>query len=359
MPRTPKRFLIDGMTSIHPIEAARVAGIYTLEFSNGDVYVGQSVDVADRFTQHVHGGSHHAPWSDAIAITIDPCSRADLNRREWDTIRQQQRLGAHLRNRTFNFGFEGRSPLDDYIEPEDQKHWACSDASFDVASFRAAASDPRGALRLDSSAVGRLPWPWAKTDEDVTLAGAAIWDLATVIERIPDAVRQERRYWTVSDSPRTAGGRLLTLSVGALEMLYVPTNPAFVERTLEGRTCTLSVINLPAGSITDESGRVGTGIAPFLQELDATVVRHHGYKLVDVDALEIPTGHLHELFERPEIGDAFSAMCLNLMRKNQSGLFRRWHAHDLALAAYEEIAENPQRDRAAAVRSRRDAADGR
>lgn len=61
------------LESVAPLFREERCGIYILEFSNGDRYVGQAKDVTRRFAQHRHGGKHHPPWPDIVSL--ETCNR--------------------------------------------------------------------------------------------------------------------------------------------------------------------------------------------------------------------------------------------------------------------------------------------
>ncbi|WP_081751520.1 GIY-YIG nuclease family protein [Corynebacterium vitaeruminis] len=86
-----RRFELRGATSLASILEGGHTGIYILEFANGERYVGQSVDVRSRFTQHVHG-SGHKPWTDVTAFAFLDVPAADLNRVERLIIETQRGL---------------------------------------------------------------------------------------------------------------------------------------------------------------------------------------------------------------------------------------------------------------------------
>ena len=60
------------------------------------------------------------------------------------------------------------------------------------------------------------------------------------------------------------------------------------------------------------------------------------YRIGPVDRLAVPTGLLGQALDQPEILQGVRKLCLDLMRSNQSGIFRRWHSRELTRRAYEE-----------------------
>lgn len=66
----------------------------------------------------------------------------DLNELALQIITSQKGEGYSLRNKTFNFGFEGPSQLDEAIPIIDQLHWENDDSDYDLADIRHAADRP-------------------------------------------------------------------------------------------------------------------------------------------------------------------------------------------------------------------------
>ena len=216
-------------SSFAPFIQGRSSGIYIVEFTNGQRYVGQTVNFVGRFHTHIRGSSHHEPWDDIARLMIMDAQPNELDELELQSIARQKDEGYSLRNKTFNFGFEGPSELDRAIPIIDQLHWANGDDDYDIADIRQAADRAlEGETKLHKSSIGRGPWMQESTDDETwpTVANAVCADLGAVIARaIPEAVELESIYWTVSDYTNTVGGRLATLNVGSVEVLYIPREP--------------------------------------------------------------------------------------------------------------------------------------
>jgi hypothetical protein len=72
------------------------------------------------------------------------------------TLFRSKKAGYSLRNKVFNFGFEGPSRLDSDISVEEQLHWANGDSDYDIADIRDAADRPvDGQTKLHQSAEGQ------------------------------------------------------------------------------------------------------------------------------------------------------------------------------------------------------------
>ena len=130
--RSFERWELPDATTIAPLfAAAGRCGIYVLEFTNGERYVGQAKNIVSRYAQHRHGSDQHEPWTDVTAIRFCAVPEGDLDLVERETIRQQA-LQAPLRNKTHNHGHWQPTPLDQFVEPDQQRHWATGQPQYDV-----------------------------------------------------------------------------------------------------------------------------------------------------------------------------------------------------------------------------------
>src|SRR5699024_8470620 len=220
-----------------------------------------------------------------------------------------------------------------------QLHWANGDSDYDITDIRRAADRPvDGQTKLHKSPEGRQPWLNEPAADDTwpTVANAVCADLGAVIARaIPEAVELESIYWTVSDYPNTVGGRLATLNVGSVEVLFTTRKPYdLVRDRKQNVTIHCSRLNMAAGTVVRD-GELLTHwkeSAPFITSL----VAQPNYAIGPVDNVAIPTGLVGQALDHPDILRGVREFCLNLMRSGQSGMFRRWHSRELARRAYEE-----------------------
>lgn len=330
---------VQDRSSFAPFVQGRRSGIYIFEFTNGQHYVGQTKNFARRFPAHLRGSSHHPPWNDITRLMLMDAHPADLDALEAHFIKNYKEKGYSLRNKVFNFGFEGPSRLDGDVPIIEQEHWANGVSDYDIADIRKAADRPlEGQTKLHRSSEGQQPWLNA-TDVDETwptVADAVCADLGEVIARaIPEAVELESIYWTVSDYPSTVGGRLATLNVGVVEVLYI-SRAAFTLTRVDGTPTDvhLSALNMTSGTLTE-----GGLVQQRWQENSPVIpsfIDQPEYRIGPVDRLAVPTGFIGQALDHPEILQGVRKLCLDLMRANQSGLFRRWHSRELARRAYEE-----------------------
>lgn len=334
-----RSFDVRELESIAPLFREERCGIYILEFSNGDRYVGQAKDVTRRFAQHRHGGNHHPSWPDIIRLEFSAVPECDLDVVEKMTIQIQRAHGHRLRNKTWNFDFSGPSVLDEWLPPIRQVHWASGDVAIDRSAIEQAASRKAGPIpRLFTTKHGLAPWAFNTGDETWTVADSVTADCASIIEILPNPVELEGEYWTLSDYPNTSGGRFATLITGSLELIYFPR----VLEDLDSKRCSIKTpcahLNLPPGSLFTDGGDWNPELPDetFSWFIDAGRAK---YPMTQVDQLVVPIGFVKPLVQIDYLRNAVRQISLTLMRKGPSSMFRRWHCRELARRTYELIAE--------------------
>ncbi|MBL8229785.1 MAG: GIY-YIG nuclease family protein [Bryobacterales bacterium] len=92
-------------------------GIYVLAFSDGELYIGQSVDIVKRFSQHrrVH--------QDIAAIRFKIVPESGLDSAERNLIETCERKGFRLRNITFSSLPPTESDFDLVMSHDEQARW--------------------------------------------------------------------------------------------------------------------------------------------------------------------------------------------------------------------------------------------
>ncbi|MGW0506865.1 GIY-YIG nuclease family protein [Micromonospora sp. NPDC003241] len=206
------RLRVEGLNSIAHLvsRAAGRCGVYELTFADGERYVGQAVDVVSRF------GAHRKTWPDIVEIAFQRVPHDRLDDVERRQIRAREGAGVHLRNVVHTTGRTGVSDLDALIPPERQRSWLSDDQPHRVR-LDDRPDDP--VLRRRT----RLRFDRLRADPRFTAELARL--VGTYLRRtMPAPELTELSYWSLSALPSTGAGsypRLLTLSVYALETLYV------------------------------------------------------------------------------------------------------------------------------------------
>lgn len=321
---TFKRFALEPGMSIVPLIQNHRRGIYVLEFADGCRHVGLSVNVVDRFTTHVHGSSHHEGWKDIVGLWFREVPEGNLREAEINEILRQQSLGYELRNKDINFGHRQKTKLDDDVSVEDQKHWTLGDGQYDLPDLaKRPASEPGEQSKLAAHVPSKVP-------EEVYRA--ILDDIAFCLSHtIPDAVDLESKYWTISDCPNTAGGRLATLNVGALELAYFPRKPMLDPSGLTDDEFHVVYFNLPPQFLEEDD----PGFEFKIGEIGG-VRQRITYNMTDTVRLGIPVGRLRDFFDaNPEFLTDARVFALDVMRYQDSAIFRRHHSHVLAGEVFE------------------------
>lgn len=309
------RFHVSELASISALIPAQRRGIYVLEFSNGEYYVGQAQNIVRRFAQHRHGKTNHAEaWDDIKRLWFMPVPEfLNLTEIEITEIRRFRKFGKPLRNRALNFGHDQPSPLDMMITVEDQQSWVLGEGPYDL----------RGAKEKLPS-LGQEPSKLLK-QAPPEHRNSILTDLAFAFTTlIPEAVTFEGRYWTISDCPSTAGGRWATVNTGFVELLYFPRGEA------DGLTC----LNTVPGTLMDDQSPQQT--ARVEDDSYDVFVDQVTYPSTSADRLLFTTGDLATICsEFPEVLLGARAFALQAMRQNTSGMFARWHSEALTRDIYQ------------------------
>lgn len=319
-----KRWELEPGMSISSLISRQRRGIYILEFADGCRYVGQSVNVVSRFATHVHGSSHHEGWDDVIAIQFREMPVGNLDEAEYQEIYRQKSLGFELRNKVFNLDHNQPSKFDDAVTVEEQRHWALGHGNYKLENLELRLS---GAPSTSSKLRSKVPT--LVSNETYT---AVLDDLAFCLSHVvPNAVKLESTYWTISDYPSTSGGRFATLNVGNLELAYFP---RFFFYDPEGRIADmhqLVLFNLPS-CVLDR----GYDNAIIRSEHSWIYFERRFYRLIDTVRVEMPIGTLREFFKtEPDLLIDARQFVINLMRNGGSGKFRRWHSQALSTEVFQ------------------------
>lgn len=178
-------------------------GVYRIRFSNGDAYCGQTKDMVTRFNKH------HRTYDDIVAVEFFPMSEKDLNEAERALISESER-DTSLRNVMLTGRPRGEGDAM-FVSVEGKTiklPWDKERAKGAAASLEEA-TDKKFLQLLSHPQIDLIRYVLG-------------WYIS---ETIPDPAASARQLWTVSCMPSTSRTktqkRLLTLSCGNLEVLYV------------------------------------------------------------------------------------------------------------------------------------------
>lgn len=332
MPRSPKtkksapraklnftRWAVDSSMSLAPfVPPGKRTGIYVLEFADNSRYVGRTVNIVTRYSNHTHGSAHHAPWDDVVAISFAPVPVDQLAEAEAEEIARNSAQGFALRNRQLTLLSVGQSPFDSAVTVTEQEHWATG-------------------YRQEVEVRRTMPRPTKlHRTAPIPVAKAVLKDLAFALEQlIPQAPMTEEAFWTLSDCPSTAGGRWATLNTGHIEFLVFPRQSLADKLPPE--------FELGWGYLNILPHPDDMNLVPYdlymVEKKPPYLYSRHRYGLTDTLAVFFPLGLLEETITAPEHGFLEDAreFALMLMRRNSSNLFRRWHSKKLVNRVYNRI----------------------
>jgi hypothetical protein len=305
-----ERFPVDGLSSVNQLlpRSESKCGIYVLSFADGQLYVGQAVNVVRRFPKHKQ------TYPDITELHFWRFNRDALDNVEKFGIQRLQAAGFLLRNVTHASGRLGASRFDSVVTPQQQDQWLMSIPT-DFVGDDPRQERPEQRLRN-------------RTKFDRLVADPRFDDLVPGLRRyvartIPFPRRTELGSWSVSAVPSTnkdSWPRLLAVTVQALETLIV-------EAPVDDNTRTMVRINVDLAIILHRWGNLDRLRATF----PAAYVREARYNVrPGVLALEVEgTRNLMRLLDLDGVTDSARRLNLDLMRK---GPAFQWQHHSYGLA---------------------------
>lgn len=278
-----KRFALEPGQRIGPlISKTRRRGIYILEFTNGEYYVGQAKNVVTRFAQLRHGHTNHdEPWDDIAAVQFAFVPESiNLNIAEAHEIRRLRDEG-----------------LPNAVELE-SRYWTISDyPSTSGGRWATVNTGPIEAMFFPR----KFPIEFSNDDgETITLPATAI-NLSLEQGREPDAdgFFLNGIYWFVENGN----------SAGEV-----------------------------SGANSVSSHNQDTQERPLPIYSDPVK-----YKSVTCEHLVVPTGYAEGvLMDFPGLLERARKFVIAAMRQNECGMYRRWHSEQLAAEVYEGILQRWQ-----------------
>lgn len=286
-------------------------GLYVLAFANGERYVGQSLDVVGRFSDH------RRRWADIVRLEFSRVKVKDLDRLEQEVIHAQQRDGAVLRNVTFARGNPTvGTDLDLTVEPSEQFAWLNGDEWLEDVDARVTSRAQRLSKRESYRALTRRP------DFRVVELLLNLYVQLT----IPRPRATELTFWALSAMPstnRATWPRLAALSINKMETAVLCTpkdDPMWI----------LPFINVSASTLREYAG----SLTSFEKSHPGVGVREAGYEAAGGDCLTLtfddPRVMLGSLLaDGSPLVPAARDLNLRLMRKGPTFQWRG-HCFDLA-----------------------------
>ncbi len=287
----------------------RRCGVYVLLFSDGQSYIGQSVDVVRRYTQHIR------VHRDVEAIGFRELLPAELDAVEQDLIRLAERSGHKLRNITFSALPPVMSDFDLVMAVQAQERWLSGQNLIETEDIRIVNPD----LREKYASKYRRFRTYVGTDTVVSKLRRYIG------VAIPAIKRAEVSFWAVTCLPAYNNPDItlfLRVNLYRQEVLTI-------YRALDAGVDYVS-LHVARGPI-EQDASLGCAF-PDLE------ISEHAYQPGGHDQLNlvIPCEELDDLMDRESVRVAVRMFNHRLMKKGPC-LFSRFHCLDLA----DEIVKGP------------------
>lgn len=293
---------------------AQTCGVYLLLLADGTCYIGQSVNITQRFLQH------RRSYANIEQVRILPLyqDKRLLDEREVEAIHTLERAGAALLNIVHTSVTAKSSPFDVLVPPHQQRQWLESDPLQPAA----------GAAEVLALVSPNLR---AKTAERLTRLRQRP-DCAEVLELlgrylracVPWPQRSEAAFWSVSCLPSSNGGaRLACFNMNTMEVFVVGYTKQEPERLW-------GFINL-----SREVLRQTYPTDPeFLRRHPQAELRELAYAAAGLDQINVAVdgqAGLRQLLGDPAVLRAARLLNLHLMRK-RGNLYGQFHCYALAEA---------------------------
>ncbi|MEX3937393.1 GIY-YIG nuclease family protein [Paraburkholderia phymatum] len=186
-------------------------GIYLLAFRDHQFYIGQSVNVVSRFSQH------RQEWDDLVGFSFLPVRQSQLNDVEERLIRDAEELGMVIRNRLHTSIVVGDTDLDLILAPEEQDAWLASPKQFNKR-------DPASLMELPSGQVEKFRHHYRRFLDQPQSANVIRLLTTYIHECLPAPQRTEYSFWSLSCMPSTNAAtwpRLACINVGGMEVFVL------------------------------------------------------------------------------------------------------------------------------------------
>ena len=173
----------DSIADLFP--SGKRCGLYILQFSDGEIYAGQALDVTRRYVQHrkVH--------CDIEKIRFKRVAKKNLNEEERALIWMLEHEGYRLRNITFTSISIGESDFDLIMSAEDQEQWLKDTSYVDFNGSRVIDPELRRKYSRKFQRFAAMP----RSDEIMNILRRYVH------AAIPVPLRSELSFWGCSCLP--------------------------------------------------------------------------------------------------------------------------------------------------------------
>ncbi len=240
-----RTYSVQNRNSIIDLFPKKRSGLYVLHFSNGEYYVGKSVNVVNRFLQHRQ--NHH----DIEKISFRSLANRDLHLfEERHATFHLEKCGFALRNiNNVTFSYAAETDFDKVMSKEEQKRWLNDIEFIDTEGKRGKRPRIGDAYQLRYEKLITLPF----SSEIISVVRDYIHN------SIPAIKHGEATFWNCSCLSNKNKSRYVRINVGGqttFDAYLVDNEPYFVWYLT--RSLAEDVFGIALNDIDDESGETLT-----------------------------------------------------------------------------------------------------
>lgn len=277
-------------------------GIYVLEFSDGELYVGQTVSLLSRIA------SHYRKWpNDIVAVRFSATRRENLDQAERDVVAQLVAAGSRLRNIDLLALPLRSEALDMVVDPAVQAEWLAGESG-------ALAIGDRGQIAQQRRKTRPRYRKLSKHSEYQHVLAALT---AYIRECVPWPHLTEGRFWSVTSLPSTGRTsdwrRLAAVSINNVEVLVLG---EALEEQSEGWKPE-GFLNVALDTRLEDSGDFKTYRSEYRPTGQVLNIPFHRF------------GTVPEMLANPRISGPARELSMGLLRKGP-GMFGRFHDYNLS-----------------------------
>ncbi len=287
---------VEGCGSISDFYDSKATGIYVLHLAHEKCYVGQSVDVRKRFSQH------KVNFDDIKGLSFRPTPENQLSGIEKQTVSLLESIGVTLTNVLLSSFTQTDSEFTDIMSLEEQERWL-TDLNY---------ADMRGERRIDNDLRSRYSTKFKKFMADPKSAEIIGFLHRYALVGIPAILKGEVSFWAVSCLP-SPGHAFCRVNIYWQEVLTV----------FEEKDVLFFSLHLTKSLLNEYL----KGVSKIECELD-----EHKYVPGGDDQVHLifkTSKNALTALQNSDVQKAIRKFNLNLMRKGRCA-YGRYHCFDLA-----------------------------
>lgn len=285
-------------------------GIYLLEFNDSFHYIGQSLNVVRRYSEH---RKNHM---DIEGFSFLQTARVNLDQTEQELIFRAERLGFHLRNTVHSTEVTGETDLDLILPVDQQERWVKDPASYEQ-------SNPSPRVTFPKARQGRFGYKFLKFQHHPLSEEASLLLREYLLNCVPSPRLTEYVFWAVSCMPSTSNEyrRLFCINAAMME--------AFVVGEKRGEPGSFwSFINVAGDVLLSQWGSLEAVLRSYpLIEIEKSVYRDAGNDQLSLKTEDLET--MRAMVADQRITRPAGALVLRVMRKRAT-IYGKYHCPQLA-----------------------------